>query len=126
MRVLVCGSRDYTDFDYISKVLSEIDRITDLAHGDARGADRLAGAWAGRHPSIAVYPYPANWKGLGRGAGPARNNQMLKEFRPDLVIAFKDGFDHTLSRGGTEHMVKIARAAGIRTIVHDSGTRTTQ
>lgn len=61
--------------------------------------------------------YPADWEKHGKAAGPIRNALMLEEGKPDLVLAFKDGFDWQFKRGGTEHMVRIAKAAGVRTIV---------
>lgn len=78
----------------------------------------MAGQWA-RKRGVPVSEFPADWNRMGRGAGHARNALMLETFRPDLVAAFKDGFDRSLSRGGTEHMVKIARAAGVATLVVD-------
>ncbi len=116
-RVLVCGSRDWTDYELLARTLGEFPGIDTLAHGAARGADRLAGQWA-RKRGVMVCEYPADWERMGRGAGHARNALMLKEFRPDLVLAFKDNFDREMRRGGTEHMVKIARDACIYTEVH--------
>jgi hypothetical protein len=98
----------------------ELDAFTPavICHGAARGADRLAGLWASsRH--VVVKPYPADWEKHGRAAGPIRNRLMLDDFHPDLVVAFKDGFDYSLESGGTEHMVKIARAAGVECRVVD-------
>jgi hypothetical protein len=46
---------------------------------------------------------------LGRDAGRVRNERMLVEGRPELVIAFRGG-------RRTEHMVRIARHAGIEVI----------
>jgi hypothetical protein len=51
----------------------------------------------------------ADWAGLGRKAGPIRNEQMLSEGQPHLVVAFPGG-------RGTAHMVGIARAAGVEVI----------
>ena len=48
----------------------------------------------------------AKWALIGRGAGPLRNQQMLREGKPDLVLAFPGG-------KGTAHMVRIARKAGV-------------
>ena len=51
MRVLVCGGRD---FDDVGLMISVLDRLhteksfTVLIHGNARGADRMADAWACR------------------------------------------------------------------------------
>ena len=63
-----------------------------------------------------VETFPADWPGHGKAAGPIRNKLMLAQ-RPHLVVAFKDEFDHTLTRGGTENMVRIAREAGVKTMV---------
>ena len=51
MRVLVCGGRN---FDDVGLMISVLDRLhteksfTVLIHGNARGADRIADAWAWR------------------------------------------------------------------------------
>ena len=120
-RILVCGSREWADYDCISDTLYEHQPMV-LAHGAARGADRLAGQWAAKN-NVPVKEYPANWDGEGRGAGFARNQRMLDQFQPHLVIAFKDALDPTLTIGGTEHMVKIAREAGYEVLVVDRYTR---
>jgi hypothetical protein len=48
----------------------------------------------------------ADWEKLGRSAGPIRNQAMLDEGRPDLVVAFP-------GHHGTADMVRRARAAGV-------------
>lgn len=50
--------------------------------------------------------YPADWKRYGMAAGPIRNRRMLKEGKPDIVIAFAGG-------RGTADMVRQAKAAGV-------------
>jgi hypothetical protein len=52
--------------------------------------------------------YHADWQ-LGRKAGPIRNQRMLDEGRPELVIAFPGG-------RGTSDMTARARAAPLETI----------
>lgn len=112
MRVLVCGGRDFSDEPSLCYVLDQATRkiggITTLIHGNAKGADRLAGAWAERH-DIPVAVYPADWSKHGSAAGPIRNQQMLDEGKPDLVIAFPGG-------RGTSDMVSRATTAGIRVV----------
>jgi hypothetical protein len=49
---------------------------------------------------------PADWKAHGRAAGPIRNQRMIDEHRPELVVAAPGG-------RGTADMVRRARAAGI-------------
>jgi hypothetical protein len=78
-----------------------------IIQGGASGADQLANSWAisRRVPS---QTYPADWS-LGLQAGPLRNQQMLDEGRPDVVLAFP-------GRYGTFDMVCRAREAGIRVV----------
>jgi hypothetical protein len=46
------------------------------------------------------------WDELGKKAGPLRNQRMLDEGKPDLVVAFPGG-------GGTKDMVRRAVKAGV-------------
>ena len=111
MKVLVCGGRDYDNRDSLYEVLNafhSVGPISVVVHGDAKGADRMAGDWA-RTRGILEDPHPANWATHGRAAGPIRNAEMLTSTAPDLVIAFPGG-------RGTEHMVRIAKQAGFRVI----------
>lgn len=119
MRLLVCGSRDWTDAKLIKAELLSV-RPTEVIHGAARGADILAGLVA-RSLGIPVVEYPANWREHGHAAGPIRNRVML-EAKPDAVVAFKDRFDDTMRSGGTEHMVSIALRAGVpvKVVSHDA------
>lgn len=75
--------------------------ITELAHGDAKGADRMARDWAKKR-GIKVEKYPADWDEHGDAAGPIRNQEMLDDFEPDAVIAFE-------GHKGTLDMVHRAR-----------------
>lgn len=44
------------------------------------------------HPRrVEVIEYPADWKTEGRHAALIRNERMLREGKPDLVIAFPGG-----------------------------------
>jgi hypothetical protein len=108
MRVLVCGGREFTDRGRLDRALAAFNRacpISVLIEGDARGADRFAGEW-GRANGITVLVFPAEWERLGRAAGLIRNEQMLREGKPDVVLAFPGG-------RGTAHMKRIAAAAGV-------------
>ena len=107
MRVLVCGGRDFTDWDLLRETLTglfeyEIDAII---HGGAIGADSLAGEFA-RAFGIEEVVFKADWKKYGKAAGPIRNAQMPAEGKPDLVVAFPGG-------NGTSDMVKKAKAHGV-------------
>jgi hypothetical protein len=119
LRVLMCGSRHWSDREAVVMAMAGIEarRTTDLLekgnvtviHGAARGADTIAGEVAaewGYHVEV----YPADWKRHGKAAGFIRNAQMLEQGRPHLVIAFTD--DLEASRG-TADMVRRARAADV-------------
>jgi hypothetical protein len=112
MKVLICGGRDFADYDYLKTVLSALqvtrEPFTAIIHGCARGADTLAGQYADRH-NIQVAPFPADWQKHGRSAGPIRNKRMLVDGKPDLVVAFPGG-------RGTANMIQQAKAAGVEVI----------
>lgn len=110
MRVIVCGGRDFYDYELMCSILDRVHSerpIKHLWHGNAAGADTLAGIWAhrGGDKGISVHPTPAQWKKHGKRAGPIRNQQMLGN-GIDLVIAFPGG-------RGTADMVARARSAGV-------------
>lgn len=108
MRVLVCGSRSFNNYELLEKVLNDYN-ISIIIEGEARGADTLARIFGERH-RIPVLPFPAEWDKHGKAAGPIRNTRMLNEGKPDFVIAFRG----TNSRG-TQNMIDQARKAGIET-----------
>jgi hypothetical protein len=130
LRVIVCGSRDYTRKIMVNVWLDglyeQYGEKLFLIQGGAKGADALAKQWAkdkfGRKYLDKTLEYKADWKVYGKGAGAVRNEEMLKDgllIHDDesLVLAFKDDFNWNLDRGGSEHMVKIAKAAGVPTFV---------
>jgi len=110
MRVLVTGGRDFSDRTLLFEALDRLHSLhgfTVLIHGDASGADRLAGEWATER-GVEVLACPADWKTHGRAAGPIRNKEMLNE-KPQLVVAFPGG-------KGTADMVAKARKAGVKVV----------
>lgn len=106
MKVLVCVSRHFNDYDLLEKTLDGLD-ITSIIHGAARGADQMAGLYA-RARQIPCEVFHAEWDKHGRAAGPIRNIRMLKEGTPVFVVAFI-----APNSRGTRHMVEIAKKAGI-------------
>lgn len=106
MKVLVCGSRHFNDKELMDDVLNKF-TITEIIHGAARGADRMAGVYAERQ-GIPVHIFPANWDKYGNAAGPIRNQQMLTEGKPEKVIAFL-----APDSRGTKHMISISQKAGV-------------
>lgn len=111
LRVLICGGRQFTDRRYLATVLdgllNERGPFGLVIHGAAVGADTMGGDWAVSR-GIPVRVFPAQWDTFEnrRSAGPIRNQQMLTEGKPDLVVAFPGA-------RGTAHMARIAREAGV-------------
>ncbi len=123
-RVLVCGSRDFTDRGLVDAKLDEVrQRLGGIpmrvVSGAARGADRLAADWAKRH-GVPCDEYPAEWDRYGRSAGYRRNERMLTEGQPQLVVAFPQGESR-----GTRMMMDIAAKAKVAVEEIDPVSRTT-
>lgn len=112
MKVLICGSRDWTDVHPILRELRELPSDVTVIHGDARGADRLAGSVADGI-GLKVISVPAEWNRYGRGAGPVRNQKML-DMGPDLVVAFP-----VRGSRGTMDMIRRALRKGVKVRVYD-------
>lgn len=110
-RVLVCGGRNFSDQALVDATLTRLMKVRGidvLIEGNARGADRMAGFWARRN-RVTNLKFNADWDTHGNKAGLIRNQRMLDEGRPDLVIAFPGG-------RGTADMVRRAKAAGIEVV----------
>lgn len=115
MILCVTGSR-HPDPSQRALVWRELDElharnpITLLVHGAATGRDMDAAEWAeSRGVPHTGRKYAANWQLNGKAAGPIRNNWMLMDAKPDLLVAFAGGT-------GTADCVRKARAKGIRVV----------
>ena len=116
MRVLVCGSRDFDDWPTMLWFCRTFLNGDVLIAGGARGADTLARkAVVALGMAVAVQEFPADWDQHGKAAGPIRNQPMLDEGQPDLVVAF---LSKPLAESrGTADMVRRAKAAGVPTYI---------
>jgi predicted Rossmann-fold nucleotide-binding protein len=120
VRILVCGGRDYgykwkdnkkvRDLAIFNKAIDVVKVLnpTLVIHGGATGADEIAPEVA-RVLDIPVMRFPADWNTYHKAAGPIRNQQMLDEGKPDLVVAFPGGT-------GTADMVRRAKKAGVKVL----------
>lgn len=118
-RILICGDRNWKDKEFIHHTLFpsplwEKGFVECIIEGEAKGADKLARE-IGEEYKIPVLKFPANWIEFGKSAGPIRNQQMLDEGKPDLVLAFHDNIE---SSKGTKDMISRATKAGIFTILY--------
>jgi hypothetical protein len=114
-RVLVTGSREFTDYDMLAEVLAaELAEHPDMivVHGDCpSGLDALAKRWCVEN-GVAQEPHPADWRRLGKSAGFRRNT-----FMAGLGARRCHAFPLPGSRG-TLHCMKVAKRAGIPVNVH--------
>ncbi len=123
-RVVVAGSRGFSDFQLLSVVL---DRALSrpvasgcqvvVLSGGARGADSLGAAYAAAR-GFPVWSFPADWARFGRAAGPLRNAAMVRS--ADAAVVFWDG-----SSRGSADLVRRVRAAGLplRVVLCAPGSR---
>lgn len=118
MRIIICGSRDWTDKP---RIHAEIDRLLArygseliIIHGVCEtGADSIANDYC-IDKDIRIIPFPARWKTYGNRAGQIRNQEMIDRGKPQGVIAFD------LGGTGTAGMMNKAREAGIP-LIHIPG-----
>lgn len=138
-RIIVCGSRSFTDRAMVEKKLSKL--IVRLAcfelitGGCPTGADRLAEDWADRQfprKRVVKKRFHAEWDNLqapgaiikvrpGGGkynaaAGPARNKAMADYAgRKGVCIAFRNAIGPS---PGTDDMLARARKMGMKVYVY--------
>lgn len=119
-RILVCGGRDFADRDLLFAALDAITPRTEpdehgndmpkdvtIIHGKCpTGADSFADDWAVVN-WCGLETFKADWDRHKRAAGPIRNSLMLKDGKPDFVLAFPGG-------RGTDDMVSKARKASVQ------------
>lgn len=118
-RILITGSRDWTDEDCIHFTLYEslaVHGNITVIQGDCEGADLAAKAWAQKQimvgmregeAHVRLESYAAPWDELGKSAGPIRNRYMV-QLGADECLAFP-----LPQSRGTIGCMKLAQAAGI-------------
>lgn len=130
MRVLVCGGRDFEDRELVFMALDYV-KPTLIIEGGQRthrgeeiigGADYWAMKWAQERgiecrtvnakwydletPPVVIKKSPKNGREYNAAAGGIRNQRMLDEEKPDLVVGMAGG-------SGTRDMIERARKAGV-------------
>lgn len=121
MRILITGSRDWTDRRIIEDAIVKAARDADvhpqdtvIVHGKARGADTIA-AEIGLKYGCQVEGHDAAWSLHGKAAGHIRNGEMVRA-GADIVLAFPLGESR-----GTRDCIVQARVAGIPVVVYEGG-----
>ncbi|MGW1673259.1 SLOG family protein [Streptomyces sp. NPDC002324] len=122
MRLLVTGSRTWTDAALLEGVIGEVlwlgryrPRDVLLVHGACpRGADALADRFA-HEIGMSVCRHPAEWGAYGKRAGFLRNAEMVSA-GADLCFAFiRDG------SAGASMTADLAVKSGIPTHIFTQG-----
>jgi len=109
MKVIIAGTRDFSDYNLLTKVcdfmLSKAKSV-EIISGGARGADSLGEKYA-QDRGYECKRFPADWEKYGKAAGYKRNSEMANV--ADSLIAFWDGKSR-----GTQHMINLAKKKGLQ------------
>lgn len=113
-RVVVAGSRSFSDYDRLAadldKLLSlRLPAVEIVCGGCPTGADALAVRYASER-GLPLRVFLADWSIFGRSAGPLRNAQMAEYGH--ALVAYWDG-----KSAGTASMIRCASSRGLRTVV---------
>ncbi len=113
MKIIIAGSRDITSVNEVgfacfkSGLFAE---ATEIISGGAKGVDSL-GEVIANMCGLPVKQFIPDWTKYGKKAGFLRNIEMAEY--ADALIAVWDG-----NSRGTQHMIDIAKAKGLKVFVH--------
>lgn len=102
MKLAIVGSRTFNDYDMLIDFINDkynIDEITHIVSGGARGADSLGERFAEEFNKELIV-FPAEWKKYGKSAGFKRNVDIIQNC--DECVCFWDGESH-----GTKHDIEL-------------------
>lgn len=107
MKLAIVGSRTFNDYGKLSKFIYEnfdVNQITHIISGGARGADSLGEKFAEEHNKYLVV-FPAEWEKYGIRAGFKRNIDIINGC--DKCVAFWDGKSR-----GTKNDIDLCKKNG--------------
>ena len=116
-KILVCGSREFSDKETeiaeLNKLIATYNGDVEIVSGHAKGADMFAEEYAIEH-DIPLKSFIPDWKQYGRSAGIIRNREMIEYISDsdNCVIAFWDG-----KSKGTKYTIDTAKKKGLTVIV---------
>lgn len=117
MRVIVAGSRGFTDESYIENtldlldILDSFDKAPTLVCGMCPNSPDMTAHDIWTDLGYPIAEYPADWEQHGRSAGFIRNRQMAHN--ADILVAFWDG-----ASPGTCDMIHRAIETGLELHVY--------
>lgn len=111
MRVIVAGSREFTDYALLKKELNRLTKKLDkkkliVLSGGAEGADKLGEKWCFEN-MVTYERYLPDYEEHGRKAPLIRNTEMVNN--ADALIAF-----HLRNSPGTADVISKARKKGLK------------
>lgn len=109
MKVAVIGSRTFSDYKSLEKVLDSFPNIDLIVSGGAKGADTLAERYAYYH-NIKKLIFKPEWDKYGKSAGFKRNKDIVNA--SDIVIAFWD-----LQSRGTKSSIDYAKSKNKKVLI---------
>jgi hypothetical protein len=120
MRVLIIGATAWTNAEAIRQELRRLPTDSVIIHGDAPGADALAGQ-IGRELGLTVVRMTKNSddrRRYGRAAWKGLNERMLQQ-GVALVLAFHTELLDPSRAHGTRHAIQLAQGQGVLVRVID-------
>ena len=106
-KLAIVGSRTFNDYEKMCEFIKEnfnLNEITHIVSGGARGADALGERFAKEYNKELIL-FKADWNKYGKSAGFRRNVDIINEC--DVCAAFWDGKSH-----GTKHDIDLCAEKG--------------
>ena len=127
VRIAVTGSRDITQA-MRARIGPTIENVIERANGpvqlllsDGKGTDHEAKKWAiANKDKVKFFPFEADWENDGRPAAYLRNDAMLLDGLPNLVLSFPAHEDSRETRQMT--MTAVANGIPVEVAGHLGGT----
>ncbi len=114
MKVIIAGSRYFTDYQKLKKecdqLLQNQKNIVIVSGDHYKGADKLGIQYA-NEKGFNLIKFPAEWNKFGKAAGPIRNKQMVNY--ADVLIAFWDR-----KSKGTASIIRFAKNKGLLVYIY--------
>ncbi len=81
----IIGSRTFDNYSLVEETMDKFDDIELIVSGGAKGADSFGERYADEN-GIEKLIFHADWKNLGKKAGPLRNTDIVKN--ADVLVCF--------------------------------------
>jgi len=111
MKLAIVGSRDFEDYELCKKTILKnfnINAITEIVSGGAKGADSLGEKFA-KENNIKLTTFLPDWDKFGKKAGFLRNTTIVEN--SDIIIAFwknkSKGTQDTISKARKTNKIVI-------------------